>query len=840
MKKCALRCVPLSNAIPRHAARTLVALFFATVFAFAGCSSDTSTGETGSLHVNLEVGSDEIDQVHYMITGNGMDPMSDWIDTSAPETTASVEVFGLLPGDYTVTLSATTRDGETMCEGSEDFSIELNKLTEVTVYMGCKLPDVLGGVRVNGELNVCAVLTQSVVKALQTSLGYDFDLSAMGDDAEGDPIEYLWTGTGGSVDDPTAMHTTYTCERAGNHTVTIAVSDDGFDYCTDSWTTEVTCVGGDGPECETDEACEELQICDGGQCVDVDCKENADCDVDEICEENSCKPDVECTETAIILTQNTPGQTMWLLTLEGQQGTAHTQVFEDHAVFAVDVFDATSLLGANVVYINNFIGHSDDEVEALVTFVEDGGRLVIAGDHTPSGVALDVLAARFDVGYGPDLLQGRQTAQVTDFNNDVTNGPAGVVDSFLAGVPNSGLTSTNPDFRVAALYPDDGVALGLLSLGFGEVVFLTDLNPFDDYRLGLLDNQILWTNLFDYLDGDCDAGEVCTDGTCEPDVECSMDGECADGKQCTKDLCTAGECLNPNEDLDTACDQDGGAFCDGNGNCVECNDDTQCPDDNNQCTMAACDANQCGQPSVMNGLVCDYMGGMDNGVCEDGTCVEAPECSGFEDNFDDGVLDPLWFPFGVDLGVGSCPEPVETGGQLVMAKPSGCVGGGSAFLQRLVVGDFEVTVDFELLSFSVPSVGARYATLQVLELLNSTPAPTFEDLSFVATIERYNTGNTETDPCPPSAGNYKAYTTTSMNCDPSVAWTPTSDLQGRFQITRQGELLRMSYWDGSQWQELQSGIVTSEDLVVHMYAHTSNDDDGAIDVRFDNFVLTCK
>jgi len=258
----------------------------------AGCASDTTSGETtGSLSLNLEVDNNDIDEVDYLITGNGMDPMAGVIDTSAPETTASVEVFGLLAGDYLVRMSATSSDGKTECDGSNEFLVRTGEVTEVTVFLRCKRPEIFGGVRVNGELNVCAVLEQSVVQALQTSQGNDFDLSARGSDAEGDPIEYLWTGTGGSADDPTAMHTTYTCERAGNHTVTIAVSDDGFDYCTDSWTTEVTCVGGDGPECETEEACEELQICDRGQCVDVDCNENADCDVDEICEENLCKPD---------------------------------------------------------------------------------------------------------------------------------------------------------------------------------------------------------------------------------------------------------------------------------------------------------------------------------------------------------------------------------------------------------------------------------------------------------------------------------------------------------------------------------------------------------------------
>jgi hypothetical protein len=168
--------------------------------AVTGCTSDTTSGEsTGSLSLNLEVGSIDIDEVDFLITGDGMDPLGGTIDTSAPGATASVEVFGLVPGDYTVTLSATATNGETMCEGSEDFSVEVDELTEVMVYLRCKLPETLGGVRVNGEFNVCAVVTESVVKPLQTSVGNDIDLSAMGEDAEGDDITYLWTGTGGQA-----------------------------------------------------------------------------------------------------------------------------------------------------------------------------------------------------------------------------------------------------------------------------------------------------------------------------------------------------------------------------------------------------------------------------------------------------------------------------------------------------------------------------------------------------------------------------------------------------------------------------------------------------------------
>ena len=84
----------------------------------------------------------------------------------------------------------------------------------------------------------------------------------------------------------------------------------------------------------------------------------------------------------------------------------------------------------------------------------------------------------------------------------------------------------------------------------------------------------------------------------------------------------SGECIpGGDEPADTAC-ADG--VCDGDGACVECNSDGQCPDDGNECTAAACEGNQCGQNAVMDGAACSFMGG--DGICEAGTCVEAPGC----------------------------------------------------------------------------------------------------------------------------------------------------------------------------------------------------------------------
>ncbi|MBW2191120.1 MAG: hypothetical protein JRG93_16320, partial [Deltaproteobacteria bacterium] len=197
----------------------------------ASCAGEASPGESGSLSVSLQLrGGIEIDQVTWEITRIGMAPMNGTINTSASGSTPSVEVFGLQPGeDYSITMAATSALGETSCGGSAEFDVESGVSTHVMVLLNCKPPQVLGGVRANGELNVCADLVVVVVVAqLQTSVGGEIELLAEAVDAEGDDIEYLWETTGGSFDDPTAADAIYTCEELGNYDISVAVSDDGF------------------------------------------------------------------------------------------------------------------------------------------------------------------------------------------------------------------------------------------------------------------------------------------------------------------------------------------------------------------------------------------------------------------------------------------------------------------------------------------------------------------------------------------------------------------------------------------------------------------------------------
>lgn len=212
------------------------------------CSADTeSSGATGTLFLNLELDDGtQIDEVAYSITGGAMDPMAGVIDTSAPGATASVEVFGLPAGTYTIEMSAQSADGEVTCQGAGDFQVQVGQVTEIMVVLRCTPPERFGAVRVNGEFNICTELTKMVVAPLRTSVGSSIEVSAAAEDAQGDDFSFRWSAVGGTVADASAAETTFTCESAGEGSVMVEVSDDGFDFCASGWEVPVTCVGDDG------------------------------------------------------------------------------------------------------------------------------------------------------------------------------------------------------------------------------------------------------------------------------------------------------------------------------------------------------------------------------------------------------------------------------------------------------------------------------------------------------------------------------------------------------------------------------------------------------------------
>ena len=242
---------------PTHPVRWII-LLCSALAAFGCAGTDTPQGATGSLSLDLVLaGGIEIDVVDWEITGNGMD-MAGSVDVSGPGSTASVEVFGLPPGEepYVVELSAISVDKEVTCRGSAEFDIEVGVSTEVMVMLNCKLPQELGAVRVNGKFNICAQLTKVVVSPLQTSVGNDISLFSTATDEEGDAIATLWSSGSGSLADPAAASTTYTCTEVGDDDITVLVTDDAGAYCMSMWTVRVTCVAGEGNPCD-DVTCED-------------------------------------------------------------------------------------------------------------------------------------------------------------------------------------------------------------------------------------------------------------------------------------------------------------------------------------------------------------------------------------------------------------------------------------------------------------------------------------------------------------------------------------------------------------------------------------------------------
>lgn len=206
------------------------------------------SADTGSLSLELALDNGaEINQVDWEITREAMEPMSGLIDTSAPGATASVEVFGLDPGDgYTITMTATATDEQTECKGSADFSVAVGQATDLMVMLRCEGPARFGAVRVNGKFNVCAELVKAIVSPLQTSVGNSIDLFADGEDAEGDELRFWWMADGGDIPDADNATAKFICTEEGDFEITVTVSDDDWTYCKDSWSVAVRCVGGGG------------------------------------------------------------------------------------------------------------------------------------------------------------------------------------------------------------------------------------------------------------------------------------------------------------------------------------------------------------------------------------------------------------------------------------------------------------------------------------------------------------------------------------------------------------------------------------------------------------------
>jgi hypothetical protein len=117
------------------------------------------------------------------------------------------------------------------------------------IVLNCGWPAELGGERGVGELNVCPHIHEVFGSPLSAFIGDEIELSALDLDVEGDEISHARTAIGGRLLDGDARETTFTCEVAGEHGMTLTAAADDDELCLAYLTFSVTCQMGGAAEC---------------------------------------------------------------------------------------------------------------------------------------------------------------------------------------------------------------------------------------------------------------------------------------------------------------------------------------------------------------------------------------------------------------------------------------------------------------------------------------------------------------------------------------------------------------------------------------------------------------
>ena len=166
--------------------------------------------------------------------------------------------------------------------------------------------------------------------------------------------------------------------------------------------------------------------------------------------------------------------------------------------------------------------------------------------------------------------------------------------------------------------------------------------------------------------GDCKTNEC--DGFGSPIVVNTSSDVPVDGNQCTNDVCTNGVPSNPPRPVDTACNQNGGAFCNASGACVACNVATQCSGSDTECRTRTCStAGVCGVSFTPSGTA---VAAQTPGDCQQAQCNGA------------GVIVSAALNSDVPVDGSQCTNDVCTNG--VPSNPplpvnSACTQNGGAF-----------------------------------------------------------------------------------------------------------------------------------------------------------------
>lgn len=241
----------------RRSASTLktVSAHAALVLALAagGCLAEVDSGKpapgkpanaTGSFGVAAAIiAGVEVAEVTYVVSGNGIDPLTGTIPLTDPGATISTQIGGLPAGTgYTVTLNATSVSGGIACTGSAVFDVLLGQTTPVDLVMACSSANDGGTILVGLDSSVsqCPSLNAGQSAPFELLVGESMLVDVAASDADTASLTFSWYSSLGSVGTPNAPSTTFECTTAGTALLTLTVSDG---RCLDSEEFTIACVG---------------------------------------------------------------------------------------------------------------------------------------------------------------------------------------------------------------------------------------------------------------------------------------------------------------------------------------------------------------------------------------------------------------------------------------------------------------------------------------------------------------------------------------------------------------------------------------------------------------------
>jgi hypothetical protein len=193
------------------------------------------------------------------------------------------------------------------------------------------------------------------------------------------------------------------------------------------------------------------------------------------------------------------------LTASAMTNATNTLLNAGFTIGTTDRFLTTNIAGACVLYTGTVsTAFTAQELTDVQAFVSSGGGLVLQRDWGSFYPAADPLAAVFGVTYntGPFGDTGTPTAVNKTADSPIWNGPAGSVTTYnqiysssVLGATAIGEHSTHPG----------QTGLANLAYGLGRVVFLTDMDAWDDLGSAAKplitagsNNAIVWENMFHY------------------------------------------------------------------------------------------------------------------------------------------------------------------------------------------------------------------------------------------------------------------------------------------------------------------------------------------------------